>query len=67
MTLLQLIQSLKTSNVNVSVRDGESDAEIIVFKAAGILGVEGDVSARTVKKWEITGASAITVVLEPAN
>ena len=64
MTLLQLIETLKTQNVNVTVVDADSDTEIIVFKAAGILGVENDVSARTVRRWEITGASAIKVVLE---
>ena len=66
MTLLELIQTLKTSNVNVTVKDGANDTEIIVFKASGIAGVESDISARTVRRWEIQGASAITVVLEPA-
>ena len=65
MTLLNLITALKT-NVTVTVRDGDTDAEIIVFKSSGILGVEGDVSARAVRRWELNGASAITVVLEPA-
>lgn len=66
MTLLELIQTLKTSNVNVTVKDGTNDSEIIVFKASGIAGVESDISAREVRRWELNGASAITVVLEPA-
>ena len=64
MSLVELITALKTQNVNVTVTDGETDAEIIVFKSQGISGVEGDVSARTVRRWEITGATAIKVVLE---
>lgn len=64
MTLLQLIETLKSANINVTVVDAESDSEIIVFKNTGILGVESDVSARTVRRWEITGATAIKVVLE---
>lgn len=63
MSLLELISVLKT-NVTVTVKDGDTDTEIIVFKSQGISGVEGDVSARTVRRWEITGATAITVVLE---
>lgn len=66
MTLAQLIQALKTQNVNVSVIDADTDTEIISFKAQGIAGVEGDVSARTVRRWELTGASAIKVVIEAA-
>ena len=62
MTLLQLITALKTDNVKVTVLEGET--EIITFYSQGINAVEGDVSARTVNKWDITGAKAITVVLE---
>lgn len=67
MTLLNLITALKTANTTVTVKDATDDSEIIVFKASGISGVEGDVSARNVRRWEITGASAITVVLEPVS
>ena len=62
MTLLQRITALKTDNVKVTVLEGET--EIITFYSQGINAVEGDVSARTVNKWDITGAKAITVVLE---
>ena len=65
MTLAELISALKTKNVKVTVSD-DSD-EIITFYSAGILGVESDVSARNVKKWEITGAAAISVFLESAQ
>lgn len=65
MTLSDLITALKTQNINVTVKDGDTDAEIIVFKSQGIGGVEGDVSARTVRRWTVTGATAIEVVLDP--
>lgn len=66
MTLLQLIQTLKTANTNVTVIDAETDSEIIVFRSQGVNGVEGDVSGRTVRRWEITGAQAIKVYLDAA-
>lgn len=66
MTLLQLISALKTSNVNVTVVDADTDEEIIVFRSQGVSGVDGDVSARTVRRWELVGATAIKVVLEAA-
>lgn len=67
MSLFDLISALNTKDVNVTVTDGTSDAEIIVFKSQGINGVESDVSSRNVRRWEITGATAIKVVLEAAG
>ena len=66
MTLLQLITVLSSKNINVVVKDGDTDNVLIEFKSSGIASVEGDVSARTVRRWEITGAQAITVVLDAA-
>lgn len=66
MTLLELISGLKNKNISVKVVDKDSDTEIITFMSQGIAGVEGDVSARNVYKWEINGATSITVVLEAA-
>ena len=67
MTLLELISTLKTSNIMVTVAAAETDSEIIVFKASGIAGVESDLSGSNVRRWEITGASAIKVVVEESN
>lgn len=67
MTLLQLITALKTKGVSVKVVDAETDTEIITFFSQGIAGVEGDVSSRIVRKWEITGSTAIKVVIEQSN
>ena len=66
MTLAELISALKTKNVKVTVIDAETDGVIISFFSEGIAGVEGDVSARTVRKWSLDGASAISVSLEAA-
>ena len=66
MSLLQLITVLNTQNVNVKVKDGDTDAVLIEFKSAGIAGVEGDLSARTVRRWSITGAASIEVSLDAA-
>ena len=67
MTLSDLINALKTKNVKVTVLDAETDGIIITFFSEGIAGVEGDVSARTVRKWSLDGASSISVSLEAAN
>lgn len=64
MTLLEMIQSLKTKNVKVTVSD-END-ELITFFSQGIEGVEGDLSARPVKRWELTGAQSVSVILDDA-
>lgn len=64
MTLQELVSALKTQNVKVTVIDAESDEELIVFLSQGIGGVEGDLSVRTIRRWELTGATAIKVVLE---
>lgn len=66
MTLLQLVQTLSTKNVKITVKDGDSDNEIITFFSPCISGVEGDVSARNVRRWELTGAQSIVVVLDAA-
>ena len=66
MTLLDFVTALTTQNVSVKVKDGDTDTVLIEFKSAGIAGVEGDISARTVKRWTIDGCTAITVVLDAA-
>lgn len=67
MTLLQFINALSTQNVSVVVIDGDTDATLIEFKSQGIAGVEGDVSARNVKRWRMNGATAVEVVLDTAQ
>lgn len=66
MTLLQLVSALRTNNIKVTVVDADSDNELIVFFSQGVSGVESDISARIVRRWELMGATAIKVVLEAA-
>lgn len=67
MTLLQLISALSTKNVKVTLKDADTDSEIITFFSQGIAGIESDVSARTVRRYEITGAQQMIVILDAAN
>lgn len=67
MTLLDFIKALKNKDINVTVIDGENDDTIITFLSQGIDGVEGDVSARPVKNWKMTGSTAIEVTLGVAE
>jgi len=71
MTLLEFISNLTTPNVSVIVIDGETEKEIIEFKAQGYAGVESDVSARNIKKWSVkTSVNSpveITVILDVSN
>ena len=64
MTLLEMIASLKTKNVKVTVTDGDTSNELITFYSQGISGVESELTASTVKRWEITGAASLNVVIE---
>lgn len=65
MTLAQMVTALKTT-ATVTVIDATSSAELIVFKASGIAGVEYTISGRTVSYWEMTSATAIMVALAGA-
>ena len=64
MTLLELIAGLKTNNVKVTVIDAESSNELITFFSQGISAVENDLTSSAVRRWELTGASSLSVVVE---
>ena len=64
MTLLEMIASLKTNNVKVTVVDADTSNELITFFSQGVAGVEGDLTGSTVRRWELTGAQSLTVVIE---
>lgn len=66
MTLKQFLESLKTKNVLVTVSD-KNDNEICKIYAEGVDSLDDTVEARTVARWQITGATALTVVLDDAN
>lgn len=65
MTLEAFMAALKTKGVKVTLNDTEGN-EIIKFFSDGYAGVEGDILARTIKKFDIPSAGNITVVLNDA-
>ena len=66
MLLSAFLSALKTQNVKITLLDKE-DNEIIKFYSEGYSGVESDILARTVKKFEITSNSSLTITLEDAT
>jgi len=67
MTLQEFISVLKTPEIKVILKDNDTDDEIIKFYSDGYSGVEADILAREVNRWEITSQSAITIVLNAAT
>lgn len=67
MTLNEFLSALKTPDVKITLLDA-AGSEIIKFfsNTSGNEGVEGDVLARTVRKFEIVSATAIIVVIDDA-
>lgn len=66
MTLLDFISALKTKEIKVTLLN-EDDNELIKFYSDGYTGVESDILAKTVRKWDITSQSAITVALKDTS
>ncbi len=62
MTLLQYLSTLKTNNVLVTIKDNE-DQEIAKVYASAYGALDDDLVARTVNRWYLNGATAITVVI----
>lgn len=65
MTLNAFMAALKTKGVRVTLTDTEGN-ELIKFYSDGYTGVESDLLARTIKKFDIPSAGNITVVLNDA-
>lgn len=61
MTLLELVSTLNTENVNVLVKD--ATGTIIEYKSQGYAGLNDTLTARTVEKWTIANALSIVVTL----
>ena len=66
MTLTDFMSALKTASVKVTLLDSEG-AELIKFYSNGYTGVESDILARTIKKFEITANNAIVITLNEAT
>ncbi len=63
MDLQTLMTTLKTKEIKVTIMDADEN-EIIKFYSDGYAGVESDLLAKTVSKWYIASATAITVYIE---
>ena len=66
MLLSDFMSALKTTGVKVTLFDTEGK-ELIKFFSEGYSSVESEILARTVKRWELTSTSSISVTLEEAD
>ena len=62
MTLTEFLSALKTANVQVTVKDLQ-DNEICKITAASVGALADDLEARSINRWNINGATSITVIL----
>lgn len=65
MLLSDFLSALKTPSIKVTLLNTE-DVEIIKFFSEGYAGVEADILARTIKKFEIVSNTALNIVLNDA-
>ena len=63
MKLQQLLATLTTSNVEVTLTDMESGAEIASIKISGYASLDDTIESREVKQWQILSLTHIKVVL----
>lgn len=66
MTLNEFLSALKTQGVKITLVDAEGN-ELIKFFSDGFASVESDILARTVKKFDITSANSMSIVLNNAE
>ena len=62
MKLSDFLSSLRTNNVTVTINDLQ-DKLVCKIDAASYAALDSDIESRTVNRWTIAGATAITVVL----
>ena len=63
MKLSEFLSTLTSSNVQVTLTDLNTNAEIITLKASGYASLDDSIENREVMQWSITSASAVKVVL----
>lgn len=62
MTLKDFLLALKTKEVRITLVDAEGD-EMIKFFSEGYINVESEILARTVKRFDLTSATSLSIVL----
>lgn len=65
MLLSDFLSALKTEGVKITLVD-EDGNEMIKFFSEGYTNVESDVLARTVKKFDLTSATSLSIVINNA-
>jgi len=63
MKLVDFLEALTTTNVQVTLTDLDTGAEIVSLKVAGFSSLDDTIESRQVMQWSITSATAIKVVL----
>lgn len=67
MTLNQFLSTLTSDNIQVTLIDGGTNAEIITFKAPGYASLDDDIEDRRIQSWGIAAPVAIKIILEPVT
>ena len=68
MILKDFMSTLKNSDIKITIYDAsDTDTELIKFYSGGYEGVESDLLAKSIKKWEITSGVAVTVILNAST
>jgi len=62
MLLSDFLSALKTEGVKVTLMD-EDGKELIKFFSEGYVNVESDILAKTIKKFDLTSATSISVTI----
>ena len=63
MNLTQFLSKLTSANIQVTVEDLDTGAEIVSIKSNGYGALDDSVESREVMQWSIVNASHIRVVL----
>jgi hypothetical protein len=63
MKLSQLLSTLTSTNITVSIADLDSGAEIANMKASGYASLDDTIENREVKQWMILSASSIKIIV----
>jgi len=63
MKLKEFLEALTTSNVQVTLCELDTGAEIVTIKAAGFASLDDTIENRKVMQWMIQSATAVKVVL----
>lgn len=64
MTLYQLLSTLTSSTIQVTIKDVTTDREIAVIKASSYDSLEDTIEQKEVAQWHISGVNSITVLLK---